>query len=151
MKMVDLKWSNESSTSDKISTYYSESTTPLPRPEKYTLNGNSIYISGDDIVGTFDYGYWGMKKLTRVDRIIFNPPATIVIWKDGHKEVVKCSDDELFEPEVGVAMCFMKRIFGSRHRFTKLVYECLDEEAEDKLDGYYGRIKRKHKVRKNYK
>ena len=58
---------------------------------------------------------------TAIKKVIINPPATIVIWKDGHKEVVKCSKDEDFNPEVGVAMCFMKRIFGSRNQFTKLV------------------------------
>lgn len=59
--------------------------------------------------------------LSLVEKVIINPPATIVIWKDGHKEVVKCSKDEDFNPEVGVAMCFMKRIFESRNQFTKLV------------------------------
>ena len=59
--------------------------------------------------------------LSLVKKVIINPPATIVIWKDGRKEVVKCSKDEDFNPEVGVAMCFMKRIFKSRNQFTKLV------------------------------
>lgn len=65
--------------------------------------------------------------LSLVEKVIINPPATIVIWKDGHKEVVKCSKDEDFNPEVGVAMCFMKRIFESRNQFTKLVDGAWDE------------------------
>ena len=78
------------------------------------------------------------KDLARVKKIIFSPPATIVIWEDKHKEVVKCSDDEEFEPEVGVAMCFMKRIFESRNQFTKLV----DDAWFEYLEGYLKKVRR---------
>ena len=54
-----------------------------------------------------------------IDKIIFNPPATVVIWKDGTKTIVKCGEDEVFDHEVGVAMCFMKKIFGSRSAFKR--------------------------------
>lgn len=31
-----------------------------------------------------------------IDKVIFNPPATIVFWKDGTKTVVKCKEGEEF-------------------------------------------------------
>lgn len=43
------------------------------------------------------------------DKLILNPPATIIIWNDGTKTVVKCAADELYNPEKGVALCFLKK------------------------------------------
>ena len=62
-----------------------------------------------------------------VKRIIFNPPATVIIWKNDTKTVVKCAEDDEFNPEVGVAMCYMKKIYGSRHAFSKKVESYIEE------------------------
>ena len=70
------------------------------------------------------------RKKYDVDKIIFNPPATVVIWKDGTKTIVKCGEDEVFDHEVGVAMCFMKKIFGSRSAFKRTVKEYLPKEPK---------------------
>ena len=80
------------------------------------------------------------KDLAKVKKIIFSPPATIVIWKDGHKEVVKCNRHEEFQPEVGVAMAFIKRIFESRNQFTKLV----DNAWLDYVEGYLKKMRTKN-------
>lgn len=37
-----------------------------------------------------------------IDRVIFNPPATIVLWDDGTKTVVKCSEDDEWDEEKGL-------------------------------------------------
>ncbi len=65
-----------------------------------------------------------------IDKIIFNPPATVVLWKDGEKTIVKCGEDEVFDHEVGVAMCFMKKIFGSRSAFKRTVKEYKPKEPK---------------------
>lgn len=59
------------------------------------------------------------KKMPEVKQIIINPPATIIIWKNGTKTV--CKSNEEYGPEVGVAMCIAKKYFGSRNQFTKAV------------------------------
>ena len=41
--------------------------------------------------------------------VIFNNPATIVLWADGTKTVVKCQGKDKFDPEKGLAMCFAKK------------------------------------------
>lgn len=71
------------------------------------------------------------RKKYDTDKIIFNPPATVVIWKDGTKTIVKCGEDEVFDHEVGVAMCFMKKIFGSRSAFKRTVKEYLPKEPKN--------------------
>lgn len=52
----------------------------------------------------------------KVKSVIFNPPATIVYWKDGTKTVVKCHDDS-FSEEFGFAMAVIRKIYGSRKNF----------------------------------
>lgn len=59
------------------------------------------------------------------ERIIFNPPATIVYWNDGTKTVVKTSDEweDEFEPEVGFAMAFLRKYFGDRGTYLRMINE----------------------------
>lgn len=64
-----------------------------------------------------------MYKL-KAKKIIFNGPATIIIWEDGNKTICKCMDIDTFDPEKGIAMCFLKRLFeindwGSYKRLFK--------------------------------
>ena len=47
-----------------------------------------------------------------IKRVIFNEPATVVFWNDGTKTVVKCMEGELFDEEKGIAMAFMKKLYG---------------------------------------
>lgn len=48
-----------------------------------------------------------------ISKVIFNPPATIVFWKDNGKTVVKCGEGDTFDQEKGLAMAICKRLFGS--------------------------------------
>jgi len=72
--------------------------------------------------------YYGIEIVPKPDRIIFNPPATIVNWNDGTKTVVK-THDEPFDREKGLAMAFMRKIYGSRNAFM-----C-------ELEGAHGQLK----------
>ena len=74
-----------------------------------------------------------------IKKVIFNPPATIVLWADGTKTVVKAQGKDNFNPEVGMAMCFMKRAYGNKGRYnndlkkyTEPYYEKL-ERLENEL------------------
>lgn len=45
-----------------------------------------------------------------IEKVIFNPPATIVLWSDGFpKTVVKCQPGDVYDREKGLAMCIAKR------------------------------------------
>lgn len=54
-----------------------------------------------------------------VKKVIFNAPATIVFWYDGTKTVVKCGPNDVYDPEKGFAIAFMKRFFGNNLEFHK--------------------------------
>ncbi len=56
------------------------------------------------------YVYTPSVKLPEVKEVIFAPPATIVYWKDGSRTVVKCNESDVFNEEVGFALCFLKKV-----------------------------------------
>lgn len=53
-----------------------------------------------------------------IEKVIFNPPATIMIWKDGTKTVVKCNGEK-FDQEKGLAMAISKRALAVGNRYHK--------------------------------
>ena len=48
-----------------------------------------------------------------IKNVIFNPPATVVYWTDGTKTVVKCNENDIFDPEKGLALAVAKRCAGN--------------------------------------
>lgn len=66
-----------------------------------------------------------------VDRVIFNPPATIVFWKDGTKTVVKACDEDSYSPEGGFALCFLKKILGSKANFHRYLKDSCGEALKE--------------------
>lgn len=55
-----------------------------------------------------------------IRKVIFNDPATIVLWSDGTKTVVKCGSEDTFDMEKGLAMAIVKKMAGNDNRFHKV-------------------------------
>lgn len=51
-----------------------------------------------------------------IDKVVYSPPATIVFWKDGSKTVVKCSENDVFDPLAGIAFALMRKVYGKEYR-----------------------------------
>lgn len=66
-----------------------------------------------------------------IEKVIFNFPATVVYFTDGDKVVVKITDDDEFQPEVGLAMAIVKKMFGSRGAYKKFIDHYLPKDEED--------------------
>lgn len=62
-----------------------------------------------------------MKFTKVIDKVIYNKPATIILWADGTKTTAKCADDEPFDPEKGLILCALKKFVR-----TEDVMELLD-------------------------
>ena len=65
------------------------------------------------------YSRWEQKDILsneQIKNVIFNPPATVVFWKDGTKTVVK-AEGEAFDPEKGLAMAFSKKFLGNKYEY----------------------------------
>ena len=61
-------------------------------------------------------------------KVIFNNPATIVYWSDGERTVVKCGDNDIFDPEKGLAMAIAKKSLGNNGRHYNEIKKWLPNE-----------------------
>ena len=77
---------------------------------------------------------FGIKSWKNIDdkikRVIFNAPATIILWKDGTKTVVKCGENEEYDPEKGLAMALVKHFLGNKGNYNNLFRKYLKEVEE---------------------
>lgn len=67
------------------------------------------------------------KPSIKVKRVIFNDPATIILWKDGTKTVVKCQNGEAFDPEKGFALAYLKKLLGNDNTFNKEIHKWVED------------------------
>lgn len=58
-----------------------------------------------------------------VKRVIFNPPATIIMWSDNTKTVVKCQDGDTYDKEKGFALAYLKKTLGNDNTFNKVIHK----------------------------
>lgn len=79
-------------------------TTTYSQPTYIVKNGYGIYKVNP-------------RAIPEIENVIFNGPATIVIWKDGTKTVVKCDKGDIFDPEKGLAMAISKRALGNKGNY----------------------------------
>lgn len=71
------------------------------------------------------------------ERIIFNDPATIVIWADGTRTVVKACKEDKFDKGVGLKTALLQRVFGKDidKEINKIVDEDNKKEKENQNKG----------------
>ena len=60
-------------------------------------------------------------KYFKIKKVHFNPPATVVLWEDGTKTVVKAQDGEDFDPEKGLAMAITKKTLGNQGNYYETI------------------------------
>lgn len=95
----------------------------------YTTNPNAKHGWGTTYISN-DYTKNEDKKIRVPDikDVIFNPPATIVLWADGTKTVVKCQENEgEYSKEVGLAMCICKKVYGNKGNYNNIFKKFIKE------------------------
>lgn len=65
-----------------------------------------------------------------IKKIIFNDPATIIIWGNGDKTIVKCGEGETYDPEKGMAMAIAKHFLGDKGNYYETFKKWLPKEHE---------------------
>lgn len=70
--------------------------------------------------------------IPEIKKVIFNDPATIVLWKDETKTVVKAQDKEEFDKEKGLAMPISKKSLGDEDKYYDTFKKWLKEETRKK-------------------
>ena len=94
---------------------------------------NDVIATRDD-VATRDFvkSIYGMRSshIPEIKNVIFNDPATIVFWEDGTKTVVKCQDGDEFDPEKGLAMAIVKKVYGNKGSYCNKLKKWLPKEEQ---------------------
>lgn len=93
----------------------------------YAMNINGIYAGRNPKMTT---NYHLYKNHYDIEKVIFNNPATIVLWKDGTKTVVK-TQGEKFDPEKGLAMAISKKALGNQGNYYEIFKKWVREEEEE--------------------
>ena len=70
------------------------------------------------------------EKKDPIKKVIFNDPATIVMWDDGTKTVVKCQPGDTYDAEKGLAMCIAKKYLGNKGNFNEVFKKWVPYEKE---------------------
>lgn len=83
-------------------------------PGKLLTKEDILNIVGKTSFAFNDYG---------VDRIIRNGPATIVIWKDGTKTIVKRSKGEKDDIYVAFCAALAKKLYGNNSKIKRMLNE----------------------------
>lgn len=67
----------------------------------------------------------------KIKNVIFNYPATVVLWEDGTKTVVKCGDHDVFDQEKGLAMAIAKKALGNTGNYYEVFKKwCVEKEEK---------------------
>ena len=85
-------------------------------PRRTTTDPETVYEYQPKALITSRYKN-SFEAMPKIEKVIFNPPATIVQWKDGTKTVVKCQDGDEFDWEKGLAMAYVKRAFNNERTY----------------------------------
>jgi hypothetical protein len=86
----------------------------------------------DELTRMWDLNAKETCTLPGMKNVIFNNPVTIVLWNDGTKTIVRCTNEE-YDPEKGLAMAISKKVLGNKGNyfdtFKKWIPEKLWAEA----------------------
>lgn len=74
------------------------------------------------------HSYSDILWVEKIEKVIFNDPATIVFWRDGSKTVVKAQTNETFDPEKGFAMAIAKKALGNEGNYYETFKKFLPKE-----------------------
>ena len=77
----------------------------------HTYSASSITIQSPKVKGLCVDG-------ATIKNVIFNDPATIVFWSDDDKTIVKCQKGDTYNPELGLAMCIVKKCCKNKGNFN---------------------------------
>ena len=105
---------------------------------KITNDNGYTYRDFDDVI-EFLSRWYEFEKVTDdsiISRVIFNDPATIILWSDGTKTIAKTHGDDAFDPEKGFAVACAKKLLGGRNAFRMEFAKWTHVDKEPNIDGF---------------
>lgn len=95
----------------------------------YNSTGITLNDQLNRIAVSFD-SFFKQQTQPTIEKVIFNYPATIVIWSDKTKTVVRCQNEDDWDPEKGLAMAISKKFFGNKGNYCNVFKKWIPEEDE---------------------
>ena len=83
-----------------------------------------VYLDEPAVPFSIDKIVAEVTPIVAIHSVIFNDPATIVLWANGQKTVVKTQKGEKFDPEKGLAMALVKYFLGNKGSYYEVFKEC---------------------------
>ena len=93
-----------------------------------SIDANTLYPE-HRVIARSKAAFYGVPEIKKV---IFNNPASIILWEDGTKAVVKAQDKDQFDKEKGLAMAIVKKALGNEGRYYEIFKKWLNEDGENK-------------------
>ena len=87
-------------------------------------NGNNEIIKINDFTTKSTIFSGAILNVLKINKVIYNNPATIVFWSDGTKTVSKCSLGDVYDAEKGLLLCCMKKLHGTETIRNTLMNWC---------------------------
>lgn len=75
--------------------------------------------------------------LPEIKKVIFNKPATIILWADDTKTVVKCQEGEIYDPEKGLSMAIAKKALGNNYEYYNTIKHWLKKAPKVETSRFY--------------
>ena len=96
------------------------------------LLNNLAYTNGSTSTLNLPLNYSSYSKPVplSIHKVIFNNPCTIILWSDKTKTIVKCGEDEEYDPEKGMAMAISKKFLGNKGNYYETFKKWLPEEEK---------------------
>lgn len=66
-----------------------------------------------------------------IKKVIFHCPATVILWADGTKTVVKCQPGDTYDREKGFLLAVCKRVYGDTGKYNNVIHRALNNENEE--------------------
>ena len=126
-----------------------------------TIIGKPINYIDETVIAAVQNGYYNKVEGAKTDmnckynrntgnsleikNVYFNDPVTVVMWNDGTKTIVRCSENDFYDPEKGLAMAIVKKAYGNDNKFHKIFKKWLPKEDDaepENLEEFYTIVKR---------
>lgn len=91
-------------------------------------------------------GEW-VRIIPRIKSILFNEKkkVTTVIWNDDTKTMAKCTDDDDYDEEIGVAICIAKKYYGNNQNQMRKEINKFKTRQKKHEDAVQKRLDKKNK------
>lgn len=103
------------------------------KKENKEMGNNSNYTYGMPSADQMRLNYRkdGLYLIPGIAKVIYNPPATIILWSDKTKTVVKCCENDIYDPEKGFAMAVIKKLCGNDSALFHKLFKTWVLESKD--------------------